>query len=195
MDYLCYKLQSVESLNPDLTTLTDEERAFPPLRRMARLLLKQEIARRTGQQPEDILFSYNEHGKPLLNDLHFNVSHSGEMICLAFHSDAIGVDIQKEAPRATIQRLAPKVMCEEQLQRFREQGEPLSLFFKAWCIMEALVKCEGTTVWNAAAYPFIIYPDHVKLLFPSSIVVELFTPAEGYYGAVAYKLLACPPQS
>ena len=194
MDYLCYRLQEVESVTSDLCGLTDEECSFPPLRRMARYLLKQELARRTGQQAEHIHFTYNEHGKPFLNGAHFNASHSGEMICLAFHSDDIGVDIQKESPRTPIHKLAPKIMCEEQLQRFREQGEPLSLFFKAWCIMEALVKCEGATVWNATDYPFIIYPDHVKLLFSSSIAVELFTPAEGYYGAVAYKLLTCPSE-
>ena len=194
MDYLCYRLQGVESVTTGLSGLTDEELAFPPLRRMARYLLKQELARRTGQQADDIRFTYNGHGKPLLDGVHFNASHSGEMICLAFHSDDIGIDIQKENPRTPIQKLAPKIMCEAQLQRFREQGEPISQFFQAWCIMEALVKCEGATVWNAANYPFIIYPGHVKLLFSSSIAVELFTPAEGYNGAVAYKLLTCPSE-
>ena len=191
MDYLCYHINHIEKKSPDINVLTEEEQAFPPLRKMARLMLKQELSRRSGHAPSEIKFTPNEHGKPFYQDYHFNVSHSGEMICLAFHSDEIGVDIQKENPRINVQRLASKIMCEEQLAAFREHGAPLHEFFQAWCVLESLVKCMGSTVWKATDYPFILYPNRVKLNFPAPIAVELFTPAEGYYGAVAYKLQAC----
>ena len=191
MDYLCYHISAIESESPDFNILTDEEKSLPPLRRAARLLLRHELSRRIGQSPQNIAFFYNEHGKPYCEGQHFNVSHSGEIICLAFHGSNIGVDIQKEHSRVNVRRLAPKIMCSEQLALFEEHGAPLHEFFQAWCVMEALVKCMGSTVWKAADYPFILYPERVKLNFSAPIAVELFTPEKGYYGAVAYKLQTC----
>lgn len=188
MDYLCYRLNEVLKLALDVSVLTQEERELPLSRRMARALLRHEIARRVGIAAADVCFTQNEHGKPLTQGVHFNISHSGDYLCMAFHHAPIGVDIQQKRGNALISKLAPRIMGAEQLQRFRSQGEPAEVFFTCWSIAESLVKLHGDTIWKALDYPFVLNHGRVDVMGDTSIAVELFQPHSDYCGAVAYRL-------
>lgn len=187
MDYQCYRLSDIPADRTDESVLMPEERAMPPQRRVARILLRQELARRTGAAAADIRISYNEHGKPIADGIHFNLSHSGDWLCMAFHHAPIGIDVQQQKASAKLLQLAPRIMAEAQLQRFREQGCRREDFFTCWAIAEALVKWRGDTIWHATQYPFLLYPERVVPLFSDSITIRLFRPAKGCYGAIAYQ--------
>ncbi len=187
MDYLCYSISELSRLSPDESVLTEEEKAFTPQRRMARALLRAELSRRLHMPADKIIITHNEHGKPLVNGICFNVSHSADLLCLAFHHTDVGVDIQQERKLRTMPNLAPRIMCEQQLAQFRKNGETSAEFFTCWAIAEALVKLHGSTIWQATNYPFILHSNHVELSDSAKTEVELFTPHPGYYGAVAYR--------
>ena len=99
MEYLCYNLNEISCTEDDTLLLSAEERKVYQTRGTAylktRALLKKEIARRSATEPRMIRFSYSEHGKPLFPGIHFNISHSGHLLCMAFHDAPIGVDIQR----------------------------------------------------------------------------------------------------
>ena len=116
---------------------------------------------------------------------HFNISHSGDYLCIAFHHQAIGVDIERIRQRS-FARLAPRFMAPEQLHGFRERGCPESEFFTCWCTAEALIKHAGSTIWQAHDFPFLFDRGQIIPLYENAPRVHLFSPAPGYSGAVAF---------
>lgn len=187
MDFLCYRLSALATDDINTSVLNEQEQEMSPTRRAARALLRCEIARRTGKKPQEVIFTHNEHGKPHAKGLHFNISHSGDSVCLAFHHAPIGIDIQQRRPLPAMDKLAPRIMCAAQLERYRRADTPEDVFFTCWCVAEALIKLHGDTIWHATQYPFILHGNRVELLSLPDVRVELFTPHPGYYGAVAYK--------
>lgn len=191
MDYLCYRLSELPPQAVALSLLSPAEQqqyAQRPYSSLAaRCLLKQELARRLKQEAHHIELIINEHGKPALpdNSLHFNLSHSGDLLCLAFHHAPVGVDIQQLRPRAATPRLAKKIMCSRQLSDWMARGADVGEFFACWCAAEALVKHAGATVWQAREFPFLYADGHIEPQFHGAPDVRLFSPAAGYCGAVA----------
>ena len=195
MEYLCYNLDTVPIAVQEETILTAEELTRyanrPSYSKTARILLKQELERRTGCPAQQIELRYNEHGKPYYPGIFFNISHSANILCMAFHHAEIGVDIQKKRRNARIEELAKRIMCEAQWLAFRKLGCPEDAFYECWCIAEALVKHAGATIWQAQDFPFILHPEHVELLCDNTLTVERFRPISDFYGAVAYTNTAC----
>ncbi len=152
-----------------------------------RTILRQELARRCGRRPGEVLISYTESGKPICAEQPFNISHSGDLLCIAFHHGDIGVDIQRVRPLSRMADVAGHVFAEEQVTLWKSRGALQEEFFSAWCIAEALVKFAGGSVYTAASrFPFLYDGSEVHPLFQSAPVIELFSPASGYAGAVAY---------
>lgn len=195
MEYLCYNLDAIQAAVREETILTpDELKRYanrPTYAKTARILLKQELERRTGCPALSIELRYNEHGKPYYPGIFFNISHSANMLCMAFHHADIGVDIQKKRRSAHREELAKRIMCEAQWRAFQAQGCPEDTFFECWCITEALVKHAGATIWQARDFPYILHPEHIELLYDNTLTVERFRPAHDFYGAVAYTNTAC----
>lgn len=153
-----------------------------------RVLLRQELGRRLNCTPESLIIHTSKHGKPYLpnNALHFNISHSGDVLCLAFHQAPVGVDVQQHRPQTPTTRLAGKIMCPEQLDAWQKRGCTADEFFICWCVAEALVKQAGTTIWQAHMHPFLYHPSGIEPLFAHAPSLHLFSPAPGYCGAIAF---------
>lgn len=194
MDYLCYRLSELPLATADLSLLPEEEQELCAKRGrnylLTRCLLRQELARRLNTPPQLIRFEYSQHGKPGLpgHALHFNLSHSADLLCLAFHQAPVGIDVQELRPRTVSDRLAERIMCPEQLKRWKQRGRSPEEFFTCWCVAEALVKQAASTIWQAKDYPFLIYESNIKLLYENAPVLRVFHPAPGYLGAVAYDI-------
>lgn len=187
MEYLCYSFAELTENSVDCSVLSAEEQLLSERRRLSKAILRHEIARRTGQPPQSIQFYTNEHGKPYTNGIHFNVSHSDELLCLGFHHSDIGIDIQKYKQVVNPARLAARIMSPAQLEQFNNNGKTIQDFYYCWAIMEALVKLHGSSVWNAKDYPFIFHNKRVHLNFETDIEIKLIQPHPDYYGAIAYR--------
>lgn len=189
MDYLIYNLAEIAASAAALDLLPQDELAMADRRgprfALIRTLLRRELARRTGISARDINFEYGEHGKPECAAQPFNISHSGDCLCLAFHHRAIGVDVEQVRER-NYRSLAARFMAPEQYETFCTRGCRQDEFFACWCAAEALVKYAGDTMWNARNYPFIYFQGRIRCLFAHSPEVQLFTPMPGYCGAVAF---------
>ena len=189
MDYQVYSLAELSSCVPDTSLLPAEEQRVAAQRgeQYARIrsLLRQELRRRTGIPAQEITITYNQHGKPECNAQPFNLSHSGDCLCMAFHHTAIGVDVERIRPRR-FESLAARFMAPEQLGGFLSRECPPDEFYVCWCAAEALVKQAGDTMWNARQYPFVYHSGRIHCLFDGAPAVMLFTPMPGYQGAVAY---------
>lgn len=197
MDYLVYNLAELSPTPEDAALLSCEESEQAAARgarfTLIRTLLKRELSRRTGVPPQQIRFSRGPHGKPFWAPQPFNISHSGDLLCLAFHHGDVGVDIERIRPRTRLLSLATRIMAPEQFEAFTQRGCLLPEFFACWCTAEALVKHAGDTLWNARSYPFLYLPPtgadvapYIRPLFPSPPHIHLFSPAPTFAGAVVF---------
>lgn len=191
MDYLVYSLSALSDQPIPLELLPPHDQVVAARKGgnyvRIRTLLRQELSRRTGIPAGEIAFSYSEHGKPELAAQPFNISHSGDCLCMAFHHRSVGVDVERVRPRR-FEALAARFMCPEQYEGFVARNCPEEEFYSCWCATEALVKHTGDTVWHALHYPFVYTHGRIRCLFENAPTVELFTPMPGYQGAIAYTI-------
>lgn len=189
MDYMVYNMAELPVCAVDETLLSQAEQRIAgqrgPTYVCIRSLLRRELQRRTGIPAHNIIISYNQHGKPECKAQPFNLSHSGNCLCMAFHHSAIGVDVERIRPRQ-FEALAARFMSPEQLAGFQSRNCPQDEFYACWCAAEALVKQAGDSMWNARQYPFIYRDGRIISLFDGAPAVFLFTPMPGYQGAVAF---------
>lgn len=113
------------------------------------------IAKYCNVLPESIMFDIGEHGKPYVVelDVHFNISHSSNMVVCAVSDKPVGIDIEQIRPIDL--RVAKRVFNEDELQylfgfsptdkdfTLSEDTSILTRFFEVWTAKEATVKCSG----------------------------------------------------
>lgn len=87
------------------------------------------------------------HGKPHCRGAPaFNLSHSGDLILLAFHSGAeVGVDVQLEQPDLDWRPIAHRVLPPAAVGALEAlpEAEQARGFLLAWCRLEARLKASG----------------------------------------------------
>lgn len=190
MHYLVYHLNRAQAellQEKDLDAIEQKAYARRGSRYLLmRSLLKHELARLTGKDAATIRFTYGMHGKPAYTPQPFNMSHSGDVLCLAFHHSDIGVDIERIGKREHMAALARRIMCPPQFAAWQQRQSNAEEFYACWCTAEALAKQCGGSVWQAQQRPFLWHSSGIEPLYESAPRVELFTPTEGYQGAVAY---------
>ncbi|WP_221091294.1 4'-phosphopantetheinyl transferase family protein [Deinococcus aquaedulcis] len=116
----------------------------------ARALVRTVLGTHLGANPHELRFGQGEHGKPYLLQgpeparLHFNLSHTGDLLALALGAQPLGVDVEAVRP------LSPALisMALGPLERARLQARPAGeygrAFYRAWACKEALLKAHGS---------------------------------------------------
>ena len=110
-------------------------------------LMLQDLLREHYGIEGDLVFSYNEHGKPMLKEvsnIHFSISHCKEAIAVAVADRPVGIDV--ETLRMPSEALAEKVMDEGEKLRFDISDTPEDFFTAIWTAKEAVMKCRGTGI-------------------------------------------------
>lgn len=110
-------------------------------------LMLQDLLREHYGIEGDLVFSYNEHGKPMLKEvsnIHFSISHCKEAIAVAVADRPVGIDV--ETLRMPSEALAEKVMDKGEKLRFDISDTPEDFFTALWTEKEAVMKCRGTGI-------------------------------------------------
>lgn len=89
----------------------------------------------------EIIFAKGEFGKPFAAglDVHFSVSHSGDLVICAVSETEIGIDVEKI--RNIRLDAAKRFACESELEYIADNTQR---FFEIWTLKEAYFKCIGT---------------------------------------------------
>ena len=85
-------------------------------------------------------FYLNEHGKPLSNEMFFNVSHSYGLVMMAKANNDVGIDV--ELIRESEENLKKFISSEEEYLYIKDDTS----FFEIWCAKEGLVKALGSGI-------------------------------------------------
>ena len=112
------------------------------------MLSKNMIAKWCNVSPESIVFDIGEHGKPFVVglDVHFNVSHSGNMVVCAVNDKSVGIDIERI--REYKLDVAKRVCAETELDLIMQSNDPTDEFTRIWTAKEAYTKYLGIGLGN-----------------------------------------------
>ena len=189
--------------NDELKCLSEDERAraqrfyFERHRRrfnVARVRLRQILARYLNEHPATLNFQYHAHGKPYLTSaLQFNLSHSEDLALLAVCLDhPVGIDIEFYSARPFI-GIGQHLFSDEEnhvLKTLPHTLKPLC-FFHLWAQKEAVIKAVGTGL--SYPTPSIVVPtlppthQHMlKTLDGQSWKIDAFSPVISARAAVCY---------
>ena len=118
-------------------------------------LLLQDLLREHYGIEGDLLFTYNEYGKPELGmnaangvgyaiKPHFSISHCKQAIAVAVADTPIGIDI--ETLRHPSESLIEKTMSAQEQKMIAAAVSPDAMFTALWTKKEAVLKCKGTGI-------------------------------------------------
>lgn len=139
-------------LSPFLACLSPDETARMERFKMPFLRTRFAVARGTlrilagkylGVAPDELTFRYGEQGKPELEGLHFNISHSGDRLAAAFTIDApLGLDIEEHSPRLHARDIAGRYFSPGEREKLEtsDDEEFLRRFYRLWTAKEAVMK-------------------------------------------------------
>lgn len=157
---------------------------------VTRSLVRSVLSEQLGLGPRDIRVSRTDTGKPVVAEgVHFNLSHSGDLILLALTSErAVGVDVERRRDVARVHALTKRWLSESERRQFdqlRALGASDSdAFLRIWSLKEAQLKALGVGISGASTAPL----QAVHVIPLDNLLDALSGPhvGNGYVGAVAF---------
>jgi 4'-phosphopantetheinyl transferase len=116
---------------------------------VAHAVLREILARYTGQDAIAVLFCVAEKGKPYLAEhprIRFNLSHSGTFAVVAVALDReVGVDIEAVRPERSTVDIANRFFAPAEVQELNASplDRQVGAFFACWSRKEAYIKARG----------------------------------------------------
>lgn len=157
----CARKEAVERLNNRRARIAS----------MATGLILQEIVKNElGIDSKALVVRRSEQGKPYIENhpkFHFNISHSGDMIAIAYGDCPVGVDVEHIRCRENDLKVAKRCFTEEEYifisdDVFMADMEGINhsveeRFFMVWTMKEAYLKYKGTGI-NVPMNSFCVKP-------------------------------------
>jgi 4'-phosphopantetheinyl transferase len=111
----------------------------------ARGTLREVLGIALDKAPAEIALRYGAHGKPEVQGLRFNISHSGGRGLIALSQVEVGADIELPRPRRT-DDIARRFYAPGEIERLFRLTDPAARqaeFFRLWTCKEAFLKATG----------------------------------------------------
>lgn len=112
--------------------------------------LRQILAKYLELEPEEIRYTYNEHGKPEFDSdfsqMRFNLSHSEFIGLIAVSKmSRIGIDIERIKQQVNIEEIAKRFFSSGETKKILSlsESERNEAFFRCWTQKEAYIKALG----------------------------------------------------
>ena len=142
---------------------------------------------------EDVELGCGPFGKPCIDARagarapHFNISHSGNLVLLAFHPVLeVGVDVEEVRPNPELAAIAARWFGPDVCRAWSQLDsvEQLTAFYQEWTRHEARLKALGTG-----------FAEERPMTLPDRLTTFELSLPEGYQGAAACVLLAASARS
>jgi 4'-phosphopantetheinyl transferase len=144
--------------------------------------------------PNTIQFTLGADKKPLLNknsgeDLHFNISHSGDFVLIAISNSEVGVDIEKINPDFSYKEILKSNFSKEEIDFIQHSVHPIESFYLLWTRKESLVKATSKGLsenLNLISVLDGLFNDVDEILGShNSWDINSFKIEEKYFGSIA----------
>lgn len=152
-----------------------------------------------GEPAESFTFTCNEQKKPALanmNSIHFNISHSGDWIVLAFAAYApVGIDIEYARDTRRTDLIVKRFFHPDEAALYQalSESERQRFFYEHWTAREAALKALGIGL-TVETNTFLVedLPDGETLRIvggpagSEALLLSRFDCPDGYTGCIAY---------
>lgn len=108
---------------------------------------------REGMAYEDMLFSVEKNGKPVIDtkpSVHFSLSHAGDYAVCVISDQNVGVDIETKiksffSQEERLKSIAQKILTKEESEQFAHAAKEVKveLFLQFWTRKESYSKADG----------------------------------------------------
>lgn len=102
-------------------------------------LLLQTVLFRYGKNMDEL--RYGANGKPEIDGIYFNLSHSHDMVVCAVSERLVGCDVEKI--REMKMPVAMRFFTQDEIQHIKEAKDQEAEFFRIWTIKESYMKMTG----------------------------------------------------
>ena len=110
---------------------------------VSRIILRVLLSRYLSADPQQLAFEIGENKKPRVkgnSSLHYNVSHSGNIVLIGIASSAIGVDVEKPDTNIHYTDIMGISCSQNEIDHVNNAQYPLQTFYTLWTRKEALLK-------------------------------------------------------
>ena len=96
-----------------------------------------------------IEIDFKENNKPILKnctqEIHYNLSHSGQMAMCVIADCEVGCDIQEMSEKESYIEIAQRFFHPEEIKMFKniKEDEKKELFYRIWTLKESFIKATG----------------------------------------------------
>lgn len=156
---------------------------------LTRALVRLVLSERLQAAPADLRLGRTDAGKPTVHGLHFNLSHSGDLIVLAINErQDVGVDVERRRLVERVDALVHRWLTAEErsdlAKEIADGVEQSESFLRVWSRKEARLKALGVGISGAQTarahdVECVTLEPHFEKLRPSR-------DANGYVGALAF---------
>ena len=128
----------------------------------------------------------NEHGKPVFappgDNVHFNISHSGDFVVMAVGDHPVGVDVERVGRAKDHMKLAERFYYEHEVLRVKNSDYGEREFYRIWTFREAFSKLVGVGLNLFGRADIRIDYDKNRVTFEGRDYVFFeYDIAEGYF--------------
>jgi 4'-phosphopantetheinyl transferase len=103
------------------------------------------------------------------SNLHFNISHSGDYVVVAFSDCPVGIDIEKN--KGNRLKVAQRFFTQQELNDlflFAEEQEQVDYFYQLWTLKESYMKAIGKGIsMSLDSFSFQKFPNAMGLSYSS----------------------------
>ena len=117
----------------------------------ARGNLREILAKYLACEPNEILFSYGDRGKPYVDGVYFNLAHSQDLAIYAISRDReVGIDLEYIDLKCDVDAIAKNYFLPSEQKLMKRLGDRAKYlaFFRAWTLKEAYGKAIGQGIAN-----------------------------------------------
>lgn len=133
------------------------------------LLIRDVLRQNYGYSEERLYSLYNSYGKPYIEGVYFNISHSEDYVVCAVSDTEVGIDIEHIRPVDFI--VAENFFSNEEKQRLYGFGKDdgLKYFYTVWTAKESYIKKNGRGIDFDLRNITTLFKDHEICIFKNDI--------------------------
>lgn len=127
---------------------------------------------RSALKADDFQIYKNKYGKPYVKDrenFHYNLSHSGRYVVIAFGESEVGVDIQKHDSKTDIRMIAEQYFTSDEMEYIFQSNRGRSeRFYEIWTGKESYLKYIGKGLYKSMkSFSILDWKQEIRLLYPT----------------------------
>lgn len=145
--------------------------------------LRMILSKLLGKRPEKIQFLLSANKKPRIEEIEFNVSHSGDQILIAVGTKPVGIDIEYINRDFNFESILDSVFNIEEIASINLSKDLSLSFYNLWTRKEAILKATGEGLADDLTQISVLN-DSIKRGH-TSFLIKSFLSTQEYIGNLA----------